>query len=179
MLKTVASRTRRLSGERFAIVAARYNATYVDAMLKAARRELSRAGAGDIDVFRVPGAFEIPAVAAALAAQSPPPVAILCFGVVFQGETTHARHIGDAVSHALVELQIRHQLPVLHGVYLFENESQAKARCLSPKHNRGLEVARTAIEMAGLMKQLNRASRQPNPLAASRQPSTRSKSGRP
>jgi 6,7-dimethyl-8-ribityllumazine synthase len=143
-------------------VASRYNARYVDALLRAARKELARAGAQRVQVVRVPGAFEIPAVAAALAAAPERRLsAILCLGVIFQGETTHARHIGDAVSHALVELQIRHRLPVIHGVYLFDDEVQARVRCLGAKHNRGIEVARTALEMARVMAGLhgrNRAS---------------------
>jgi 6,7-dimethyl-8-ribityllumazine synthase len=156
MLKSIAPRSKRRSGGRFAIVASRYNERYVGALLRAAKAELKTGGADAIEVFRVPGAFEIPAVAAALADSATPPFsAILCFGVIFQGETTHARHIGDAVSHALVELQIRHQLPVIHGVYLFENEEQAKVRCLGREHNRGIEAARTALEMAQLMSRLN------------------------
>jgi 6,7-dimethyl-8-ribityllumazine synthase len=155
VLKPNAGRVRRRVVGRFAIVASRYNARYVDALLRAARRELTAGGAEVIEVVRVPGAFEIPAVAAALAvAPGRRPSAILCLGVVLQGETSHARHIGDAVSHALVELQIRHQLPVIHGVYHFENEAQAKARCLGARHNRGVEVARTALEMARVMARL-------------------------
>jgi 6,7-dimethyl-8-ribityllumazine synthase len=152
VLKSNRPWTWRKSQARFAIVASRYNARYVDALLRAARRELARAGARRVQVVRVPGAFEIPAVAAALAA-SPEDrfAAILCLGVIFQGETTHARHIGDAVSHALVELQIRHELPVIHGVYLFDDEAQARVRCLGAKHNRGIEVAQTALEMARVM----------------------------
>jgi 6,7-dimethyl-8-ribityllumazine synthase len=156
MLKTVAPRPKRRSGGRFAIVASRYNARYVGALLRSAKAELKAGGANAIEVLRVPGAFEIPAVAAALAGSAKPPFsAILCFGVIFQGETSHARQIGDAVSHALVELQIRHQLPVIHGVYLFDNEEQARVRCLGREHNRGIEAARTALEMARLMTRFN------------------------
>ncbi len=155
MLKKITRPPRRSSGGSFAIVASRYNVRYVDALLRAARRELMRAGVDSIKVVRVPGAFEIPAVAATLAISTPRFSAILCLGVIFQGETTHARHIGDAVSFALVELQIRHCLPVIHGVYLFDDEKQAKVRCLGAKHNRGIEVARTALEMAKVMSDLD------------------------
>ena len=157
MLKTISPRSKRRSGGRFAIVASRYNDRYVAALLRTAKAELKAGGADAIEVFRVPGAFEIPAVAATLAEEAEPRYsAILCFGVIFQGETSHARQIGDAVSHALVELQIHHRLPVIHGVYLFDNEEQAKVRCLGREHNRGLEAARTALEMAQLMSRLNR-----------------------
>lgn len=157
MLKTISPRSKRRSGGHFAIVASRYNPRYVNALLRAARRELTAGGAASIEVLRVPGAFEIPAIASTLAnAAGARFAAILCLGVIFQGETAHARQIGDAVSYALVELQIRHQLPVIHGVYLFENEPQAKVRCLGREHNRGTEVARTALEMARLKTQLDR-----------------------
>jgi 6,7-dimethyl-8-ribityllumazine synthase len=142
-------------GGRFAIVASTYNARYVDALLRSARSELRRSGAKEIRVVRVPGAFEIPAVAARLAGGgSGPWSAILCLGVVFQGETRHAGQIGDAVSTALALLQVQFQSPFLHGVYLFENEEQARVRCLGRRHNRGIELARTAIEMARVMTRL-------------------------
>ena len=149
MLKRITSRTGSKAGGRFAIVASCYNGRYVQALVRAARRELRHGGADSVEVVRVPGAFEIPVVAAKLARERTPPLsAILCLGVIFQGETSHARHIGDAVSHALAQLQLECRLPVIHGVYLFENQEQARIRCLGRTHNRGLEVARTALEMA-------------------------------
>ena len=63
----------------------------------------------------------------------------------------HAVHIGDAVSRALMEIQLAHEVPVIHEVLLLENEEQARVRCLSPDHNRGQEAAQTALAMAALM----------------------------
>jgi len=155
MLKRIQSLRPRATSGRFAIVAARYNGRYVEAMLKAAKRELTRAKAEQIKVIRVPGSFEIPVVAATLAhSQRPPLSAILCFGVIFQGETSHARQIGDAVSHALARIQVAYRIPVIHGVFLFENEEQARVRCLGKNHNRGTEAARIAVDMAGVIRQL-------------------------
>jgi 6,7-dimethyl-8-ribityllumazine synthase len=142
---------------RFAVVASTYNRLYVDRLLRHARRELRAARARRVDVIRVPGAFEIPAVAAALAAQDSPPAVIICLGVIFQGETAHARQIGDAVTQALAELQIRYRIPVIDGVYLFTTPEQARVRCLGTAHNRGIEVGRTAVEMARVMERLGRA----------------------
>lgn len=139
----------------FAIVASQYNQRYVDALLRYARAELKAASVSSIQVVRVPGAFEIPVVASALARNHLPRLsAILCFGVVFQGETTHAQHISDAVSHALAKLQVDSLIPVIHGVYHFQNEEQARVRCLSKTHSRGIEIARTALSMANVMQSL-------------------------
>jgi 6,7-dimethyl-8-ribityllumazine synthase len=100
---------------------------------------------------RVPGAFEIPAVASKLAAQSPQFSGIICFGVIFQGQTSHAQHIGWGITHALVQIQVRDQLPVIHAVFVFEQEEHARVRCLGAKHNRGREAAQTALAMAQVM----------------------------
>jgi 6,7-dimethyl-8-ribityllumazine synthase len=124
-------------------------------MLRAAKKELRKAGATEVKVVRVPGSFEIPAVAARLAqARIPPLSAIICLGVIFQGETSHAQHVGWGVTHALAQIQLRHTIPVVHGVFLFEKEQQARVRCLGKKHNRGIEAARTALAMAAVMKRL-------------------------
>jgi 6,7-dimethyl-8-ribityllumazine synthase len=156
MLQKVASKKIAADGGQFAIVASRYNARYVDAMLRAARAEILRAG-GKLQIIRVPGAFEIPVVAARLARESngwPRPSAIICLGVILRGATTHAQHIGEAVSDALMQIQIQHEVPVIHEVLLLENEGQAKERCLSRTHNRGAEAALTALEMARVMRGL-------------------------
>ena len=153
MLKPVKKTKAGRSSGSFAIVASRYNARYVDGMLNAAVAELKRAGA-KVQTVRVPGAYEIPVVAAKLSALSSRPAAIICLGVILRGETTHAQHIGEAVSDALMEIQVRHGVPVIHEVLLLENEKQATARCLNPKHNRGVEAAQTAMEMARVMASL-------------------------
>ena len=142
----------------FAIIASTYNARYVDAMLRAAKTEIRRAG-GTPQIVRVPGAYEIPVVAARLAraahgADQSPLSAIICLGVILRGATTHAAHIGEAVSNALAQIQIQHEIPVIHEVLLLENEQQAKERCLSRTHNRGTEAAQTALTMARVMRRL-------------------------
>ena len=153
MLKQVKAKKIAMRGGHFAIVASKYNARYVDAMLRAAKAEILRAG-GTVQIVRVPGAYEIPVVAARLARSSRfanPVSAIICLGVILRGATTHAQHIGEAVSNALAQIQVTHEVPIIHEVLLLENELQAKQRCLDIKHNRGLEAAQTAIEMARVM----------------------------
>jgi len=162
MLKPVKKTKTGAEGATFAIVASRYNARYVDAMLRAARSTIERAG-GRVRILRVPGAYEIPIVAARLArlagesgraVNSSPVSAIICLGVILRGETVHAAHIGDAVSRGLMEIQLRHEIPVIHEVLLLENEAQARKRCLGKTHNRGAEAAETALAMAALMREL-------------------------
>jgi 6,7-dimethyl-8-ribityllumazine synthase len=140
------------AGKRFAIVASRYNARYVDAMVRSAKAELKRAGARNTEIVRVPGAYEIPVVAKRLArAQNGSLSAIICLGVILRGQTSHAEHIGRAVSEALMEIQLANEIPVIHEVLLLENEEQARVRCLGKKFNRGTEAAQTALAMAKVM----------------------------
>jgi len=152
MLRKIQPKKNQSRGGSFAIVASRYNAEYVDAMLHAAREALHQAGA-HVRIVRVPGAFEIPAVAAKLAHRGRYS-AIICLGVIFQGETSHAQHIGWGVTHALAQIQVLHKIPVIHGVFVFDKVKHARVRCLGKKHNRGTEAAQTALEMARVMKKL-------------------------
>ena len=157
MLTPVKTKTSHAVRGTFAIVASRYNARYVDAMLRAAKAALSQVGA-KAKIIRVPGAYEIPVVAAKLArlsADDEPLSGIICLGVILRGETVHAAHIGEAVSHALMRIQLEHEIPVIHEVLLLENVAQAEKRCLDTRHNRGAEAAQTALEMARVMKDLN------------------------
>ena len=142
-------------GGHYAIVASTYNAKYVDSMVAAATKTLRQAGAAEIEIVRVPGAFEIPIVASALTRRLVPRVsAIIALGVILRGATTHAQHIGESVTQALLNLQVHGLIPIVHEVLLLENEQQARERCLDPKRNRGLEAAQTAIEMAQIMQRL-------------------------
>jgi 6,7-dimethyl-8-ribityllumazine synthase len=140
---------------RIAIVASAYNAEYVDGMLDAALAALSEAGVDEVELIRVPGAFEIPVVAAKLTRRKRQrPGAVICLGVILRGQTTHAEHIGQNVSRLLGDLAMETGVAIIHEVLLLENKAQAKARCLSVKTNRGAEAAHTALVMAGVMREL-------------------------
>jgi 6,7-dimethyl-8-ribityllumazine synthase len=159
MLRKNSNQQSKASSGTFAIVASRYNARYVDAMVRAAQAELLRAGA-KVQIVRVPGAYEIPIIAKRLARASrlEPRAslsAIICLGVILRGETVHAAHIGEAVSRALMQIQLAHEIPIVHEVLLLENEGQARVRCLGKKHNRGTEAAQTALAMVRVMKSLD------------------------
>jgi 6,7-dimethyl-8-ribityllumazine synthase len=158
MLTPIQAKRFRAPTAPFAIIASEYNARYVDAMVRAARTELRKAGVKSLRVVRVPGAYEIPLAAARLAAapagKGLRPAAIICLGVILRGETVHAAHIGEAVSRAFMDLQLQHGIPIIHEVLLLENEAQARARCLSRTHNRGTEAAQSALAMARVMASL-------------------------
>lgn len=159
MLKRVcrsSAKTKPVAG-RFAIVASEYNVRYVDGMLHAAKAELKAAGAAEIKVVRVPGAFEIPVVAGALARQHPGWDAVVCLGVIMQGQTSHAQHVGEAVTLALSQIAIQTGVPMIHEVLVFTSEEQARVRCLSKDFNRGAEAAQTALRMARVMGEVRAA----------------------
>ena len=132
---------------RFAIVASSYNAQFVDGLLAGAQAELAIIAPGSpIAVHRVPGSFEIPLAVQAVA-ESRTADAVLAFGLLWEGETSHADLIATAVTNALLDISLRLRLPVLHEVIVAKTEAQARERCLGDKINRGTEAARAAVRM--------------------------------
>lgn len=155
MLQKTTRKTTPPKAARITIVASVYNAEYVDSMIDAALETLAGSGVNDVELIRVPGAFEIPVVAAKLAQRKRlRPEAVLCLGVILRGKTTHAEHIGQSVTQSLAQIATDTTVPMIHEVLLLENKAQAKARCLSPKTNRGFEAAHTALIMAGLIREI-------------------------
>ncbi len=151
MLKPVRKTSLPKMQARVGIVASEYNRKHVDGLLDSALRVLREAGA-EFDVYRVPGAFEIPVAAtAALGKRRPRFSAIICLGVIIRGETAHADLIGRAVTDSLMNLSVQHTVPVIHEVLLVADRAQADARCLNPQYNRGTEAAQAALAMVRLM----------------------------
>src|SRR5438046_8674859 len=138
----------------FHIVASRFNTQYVDGLIDHATEELrSLAPNASIPLHRVPGSFEIPVVARELAAQHQADAIIAC-GVILRGETNHAQNLSRSVTDALQRIAVEHAVPVINVVLSFDNETQARARCLENKINRGTEAARAAVEIANVMSDL-------------------------
>jgi 6,7-dimethyl-8-ribityllumazine synthase len=140
---------------RLAIVVARYNETITQRLLDGALATLKEHGVADeqIDVAWVPGAFEIPLVAARMA-ESRRYVAVLCLGAVIRGETTHDEHINRAVSQELAAMSVRWQVPVLFGVLTCNSMEQAIHRAGGNVGNKGSECAEAALRMADLLAQM-------------------------
>ena len=80
----------------------------------------------------------------------------MALGVILQGETEHAQHLGQVVTQALQQISLEHGVPVIHAVLSLKNEEQARKRCLESEINRGTEAARTAVEMANLLAKLRK-----------------------
>ena len=140
----------------FRIVASRFNDQYVQGLVDHVTEELRvLAPEATISVHRVPGAFEIPVVVQEFAAQNKADAIIAC-GVILQGETNHAQNLSRSVTDALQRIAVEHGVPVINVVLSFDNEDQARARCVENRINRGAEAARAAVEIANLMSNLGK-----------------------
>ncbi|MDH3520714.1 MAG: 6,7-dimethyl-8-ribityllumazine synthase [Myxococcales bacterium] len=140
------------TGLRFGVVVSRYNRPISTRLLDACVAELVRRGADaqDIHAAWVPGAFEIPQVARALA-ESGRYAAIVALGVVIRGETAHFDYVCDAVARGVREVMRETSVPVAFGVLTTEDADQALARAGGAHGNKGEEAALAAIEMARLL----------------------------
>ena len=138
----------------FHIVASRFNTQYVDGLIDHVAKELRVvAPQGTILIHRVPGSFEIPVITREVAIQNKADAIIAC-GVILQGETDHAQNLSRAVTDALQRIAIDHGMPVINVVLSFDDENQARARCLEDKINRGTEAARAAVEIANVLSEV-------------------------
>jgi 6,7-dimethyl-8-ribityllumazine synthase len=140
---------------RFAICVARYNEHITTRLLNGALETLRAAGTPDdaVDVLWVPGAFELPVVAAQ-AAESLRYGAVICLGAVIRGETTHDQHINTAISHQFADIGVRTGVPVLFGVLTCDTLEQAVHRAGGNVGNKGSECADAAMRMADLLKKV-------------------------
>lgn len=147
------------SRHRIAIVLSTYHDQYARGLVSHARREIEIIAPGtEIEVFDVPGSFEVPIVVQS-AAERGDFAAVIAFGLLMEGQTTHAQLISSAVTDALMRIGLATRVPIVHQILVVQNEEQARARCLEDDLNRGTEAARVALRMAEVMGQFPR--RQP------------------
>lgn len=141
------------TGLRVGIVVSRFNSIVTERLLKGSLKALMEAKVASehVDIAHVPGAFEIPLVAEALAATKRYD-AVICLGAIVRGETMHHEYLGKAIFNTLQEMQVRYRLPIAVGILTTENMEQALARAADDVGNKGYESAMTAIECATLLR---------------------------
>lgn len=142
-------------GFRFAIVASRWNDFLTSKLVEGALDALERMGAAEdaVEVFKVPGAFEIP-LAAQKAAGSGRFDAVIAIGAVIRGETSHFEHVAGEAARGIAQVSMQTGIPVLFGVVTAENLEQAVNRCGVKSGNKGFEAAMSAIEVVNLYKEM-------------------------
>lgn len=157
MSKLVPSRPRVNNVPRaFVLVASQFNSKYVQGLIEHCTDELrSLSPTSSVNLVMVPGAFEIPLVVREIALKKEAD-AIVALGVILEGDTSHARQLGDTVTHSLQQISLEHGLPVIHVVLSLKDEEQAKKRCLENEMNRGTEAARAALAMTNVLAELRR-----------------------
>jgi 6,7-dimethyl-8-ribityllumazine synthase len=135
-------------GFRFAIVASRWNDEIVSRLIDGARTGLTElhAAADAIQLFRVPGAFEIP-LCAQKAAESGRFGAVICLGVIIRGDTPHFDYIAASAARGISEAGLRTGVPLLFGVITADNIEQANQRSANDQNNKGYEAAIAAVEV--------------------------------
>ncbi len=142
-------------GLRFGIVASRFNDFIVDRLVSAAVDTLTKNGAdaGDIEVVRVPGAFETPLALKKLAA-SKRHDALIALGCVIRGATPHFDYVAAEASRGVSHVSLTHEIPVGFGILTVDTIEQAIERAGTKAGNKGVDAALSAIEMATLLRQL-------------------------
>ncbi|MBQ8168589.1 6,7-dimethyl-8-ribityllumazine synthase [bacterium] len=141
------------SNEKFCIIISRFNDFIGSKLLSGAVDELKRHGVSDdnIDVLKVPGAFEIP-LAAQKFAKSGKYNALITLGAVIKGSTPHFDYVSAEVSKGVAHVSLETGVPVIFGVLTTDNIEQAIERTGTKAGNKGADAAKTAIEMANLVK---------------------------
>lgn len=140
---------------RYAIAAARFYEDLAERLVAGAREVLEEAGADGVDVFDVPGAFELP-LAARYAAESGRYAGVVCVGAVIRGETTHYDHVCAEAARGIQDVQLRTGVPCGFGVLTCETMEQALARAGGGKRHEGRDAAEAVLWMAALRAELER-----------------------
>ena len=138
--------------KKFAIVVSRFNDFITDRLVGGAVDALVRCGAkdGDIDIVKVPGAFEIPLVAKKMAGKHQHD-AVICLGAVIRGATPHFEFVSAEVSKGIAAVSIDSEVPVIFGIITTDTIEQAIERAGTKAGNKGYSAAMAAVEMANLL----------------------------
>lgn len=141
---------------RIGIIVSRFNNFVTDRLLEGALEALRNHGGEeeDIDIVRVPGAFEIPLLAHKMAASGKYD-ALVCLGAVIRGDTPHFEYISDAVTRGIGQAVLQFRVPISFGVLTTNTVEQAMERAGEKMGNKGFEAAVTAIEMANLNREIS------------------------
>ncbi len=139
-------------GKKFALVVSRFNDFITEKLVSGAVDALVRSGARDedIDLVRVPGAFEIPLMAKRMVAKGRYD-AIVCLGAVIRGSTPHFDYVSAEVSKGVAAVALEGDLPVIFGIITTDTIEQAIERAGTKAGNKGWSAAMAAVEMANLM----------------------------
>ncbi len=145
-------------GKSFGIVVSRFNDFITDRLVGGALDALSRCGAleEEIDIVKVPGAFEIPLLAKKMA-QKNKYNAVICLGAVIRGATPHFDYVSAEVSKGVAMVSIEAETPVIFGIITTDTIEQAIERAGTKSGNKGWNAAMAAVEMANLMEAVDRA----------------------
>jgi len=145
-------------GKKFAIITSRFNDFITDRLLGGALDALVRSGAkdDDIDVVKVPGAFEIPLIAKKMADKDYYD-AIICLGAVIRGATSHYDYVCAEVSKGIAAVSMEFEIPVIFGILTTDTIEQAVERAGTKAGNKGWDSAVSAVEMANLTEVVNQA----------------------
>ncbi|MBN1931073.1 MAG: 6,7-dimethyl-8-ribityllumazine synthase [Desulfobacterales bacterium] len=139
-------------GKRFALVAARFNDFITDKLVGGALDALIRSGTkeADIEIVKVPGAFEIPLIAKKLAKKGKYH-AVICLGAVIRGATPHFDYVSAEVSKGIAMIGLESEVPVIFGIITSDTIEQAIERAGTKAGNKGWSAAMAAVEMANLI----------------------------
>lgn len=139
-------------GKKFALVVSRFNDFITERLVGGAVDALVRCGAkdDDIDVVKVPGAFEIPLIAKKMA-QKKKYDAVVCLGAVIRGATPHFDYVSAEVSKGIAVVSIESEIPVIFGIITTDTLEQAIERAGAKSGNKGFSAAMAAVEMANLI----------------------------
>jgi 6,7-dimethyl-8-ribityllumazine synthase len=144
---------RAVSDHRYAIAIARFYEELAERLLQGAQAAFADAGELEVDVFEVPGAFELP-LAAAYAARSGRYAGVACLGAVIRGETDHYDFVCAEAARGIQQVQLDTGVPCAFGVLTCRNMEQALARSGGGKRDQGRHAAEAVLRMAALREQL-------------------------